>query len=954
LALNELWSALKLENIDIMGSGVVSSWGKRFAGLVLVAAALASWSCSASPGSKPTGTGDIPPPLNQPCDTDNDCGTSGLKCDPLRGCLTCVFDWHCAKGERCTDDGCKVPLPCTSDAACKDKPKASHCDPVLGECVGCRGESDCPSKSHCIERSCVTYTPCVNSRDCAEGTVCDRDAGECVECLGSGDCEKDKEVCVAAHCVPKCTSDKECAGRNQLCHHEKGYCADCVEQEDCPSIYYCAHDLCKLDVCKPGDTICQGLSGYGVCNANGSGYEPRSCPISTTCSLEGASGCKPWICTPGTSDCTADGKTVKECAMDGLSFASERDCEGDGEICYLAECRPKACEPGSVFCQGSELRECVANGTNSTVKLACSVGQYCDSKTQACAAQKCAPGASLCDGDIATHCDSVGSGPVSGGTKCSDDGRACFNGECRAVICDGPFCKDGNGWSCLENGTSSKLSTTCSANNYCLNGSCYVDKCTGGQAVCNGNVATTCKADGSGVEDGGTDCAGAGKACDKGACVAKVCTPSSSFCSAGNPQVCNAYGTAFSQNATCSAASFCKEGFAYCQSDVCTAGQAMCSGTVAGTCAADGSGPVAGATDCATDGKVCYLGSCLPKVCNPSEYFCQGGNSYTCGSTGATSTLNDTCVTSEFCKAGSYSCVADVCAASAATCNGANLSTCAADGSGPVDAGTSCGTGKTCFAGACKAVICTPDALQCSGGNIQRCTDNGTAWSAYQTCDSTSYCNELATPIACSPDICAPSAYTCDGEKLATCAADGGHFSVSGTNCASSNAVCTLANTCAAVAEDTLAGTAVTSASSSLIGNIYRVDRARTLTKIEEYLSVSGTSVFTWVVYESTSPSGTFTKVFERTTSDSGSAVYISSGALSVPLAAGKYYVLGVLVQGSFTRYMMNQTGQQPFVSFGQLYYYSVLMSTSAAPASLYAGSYYTYVLNNQRISTSH
>src|SRR6185369_12622781 len=206
----------------------------------------------------------------------------------------------------------------------------------------------------------------------------------------------------------------------------------------------------------------------------------------------------------------------------------------------------------------------------------------------------------------------------------------------------------------------------------------------------------------------------------------------------------------------------------------------------------------AGGTDCSADNKVCYLGTCLPKICNPSEYFCQGGNSYTCGSTGATSTLNDTCATSEFCKAGNYSCLADVCSAGAATCNGANLSTCAADGSGPVDAGTSCGSGKTCFSGACKTVICTVNSLQCSGGNIQRCSENGTAWVAYQTCDSASYCNELASPIiACSPDICTPSANACDGEKLATCAADGGHFSVSGTNCASSNTVCTLANTCA-------------------------------------------------------------------------------------------------------------------------------------------------------------
>jgi len=933
----------------VVGWGQVASWGRRLSGLLLFGLALSGGACSSgSPsGSEPI---EIPPPLNQPCDSDIDCGSS-LKCDPLRGCLPCVFDWHCAKGERCTDDGCKVPMPCKSDDSCKDKPKAPHCDPVLGECVGCRDEKDCPAKSHCIERSCVSYTPCVNSRDCTEGNVCDRDAGECVECLGNGDCEKDKEACVASHCVPVCTSDKDCASRNQLCNHDKGYCADCVEQEDCPNIYYCANDRCKLDVCKAGDTICQGNSGYATCNAIGSGFESRTCSVSSSCSVDGGAGCKPWICTPGTSDCSASGESVKLCAQDGLSIASEIDCAADGQRCYLGECKPKACEPGSTFCQGSELRDCAANGTQSTLRTACPSGQYCDSTTLACAFQKCTSGAPLCDGERATRCNAAGSGPVADGTDCAADGRACFNGECRNKICSGYFCQDGNVWSCLENGTASKLTTTCASNNYCADGSCVLDKCTGGQAVCNVNVATTCKADGSGLEAGGTDCAADGKVCVAGACLPKVCTAGEYFCSNNNPQVCNNTGTASSQVNSCAAAYFCKPGSPSCWADVCTAGQKVCDGNIASTCNADGSGAVAGGTDCSLAGQVCYLGNCLPKICNSNEYFCQAGNSYLCGPSGATSSLNDTCLASEYCKVGSTVCQPDVCTASAATCNGANLSSCAADGSGPIDAGTSCGTGKTCFAGACKAVICTPDALQCSGGNIQRCTDNGTAWSAYQTCTTETYCNELASPIACSPDICTPSAYTCDGEKLATCAADGGHFSASGTNCASNDLVCTLANTCAAVAEDTVAGATTGSATSFLVGNYYRVARARTLTKIEEYLSVSGTSVFTWVVYESTSATGTFTKLYERTTSDAGSATYISSGAISVPLVAGKFYVIGVVVQGSFTRYL-NQSGQLTFVSFGQPYY-GVQLSASAAPATFNGGSAYSYALNNQRVSTA-
>jgi hypothetical protein len=888
---------------------------------LLVGVALSSPACSTdSAAPPPTGNGDIPPPLNQPCDADSDCESFGLKCDPLRGCLSCVFDWHCDKGERCTDDGCKVPATCKADSECSD-PKAPHCDPVISECVGCRGEADCPEKSHCVERSCVSYTPCVNSRDCAEGTVCNRDAGECVECLGNGDCEKDKEVCVATRCVPVCSSDKDCLGRNQLCHHDKGYCADCVEQEDCPGVYYCDQDLCKLDVCKPGDTMCAGSSSYGVCNAVGSGFDTLTCPISTTCSAEGGSaGCKPWICTPGTSDCDAAGQVVKQCAQDGLSFASEIDCAADGQLCHLAQCKPKVCEPGSVFCQGSDVHECAANGTASSLKVSCGFNQYCDEQSGTCEYQSCTPGAALCDGGVATKCDAKGAGPEPDGIDCAEDDKLCYDGECRDVVCDKAFCKDGNAYACMEQGTVTSLKDTCNASEYCLDGYCHSDRCSAGQAVCDAEVATTCAADGSGFESGGTDCAAGGKVCENGACVAKVCEPDTYYCANGNPNLCNDKGTGSSrQYAVCSSNSFCKTGYSYCLSDVCTQGQKMCDGNVATTCNTEGSGPAAGGTDCAKDDKVCHQGTCLPKICNPNEYFCQGGNSYTCGSTGATSTLNDTCAASEYCKPGTYLCQSDACAAGTPTCNGDNLSTCAADGSGPVDAGQSCGAGKTCFGGACKSVVCTPDAFRCSGGNVERCTEKGTTWSPYQTCSAATYCNELATPITCSPDICTPSANACNGEKLATCDADGGHFSANSTNCAATGKVCTLAHTCLAVAEDTVGDTTTsTTLSSYLVGNVYRSDRARSLTEIEQYFSVSGTSVFTWVVYEADSSVGYFKKIYETTTSNSGMGAFISSGAIDVSLQAGKYYLIGAVVQGSFTRYYVS-SAVQPFVSFGQL-----------------------------------
>lgn len=242
------------------------------------------------------------------------------------------------------------------------------------------------------------------------------------------------------------------------------------------------------------------------------------------------------------------------------------------------------------------------------------------------------------------------------------------------------------------------------------------------------------------------------------------------------------------------------------------------------------------------------------------------------------------------------------------------------------------------------------DDTQCAAGAIQRCTNNGTAWTTTLTCATTSYCNDLVKPVVCAADTCAASSNACNGEKLATCAADGGHFTATGADCAASNTVCSLTGACVAEAADTVAITStIASVASYLNGNVYRVDRARKLTKIEHYLLVSGTSAFTWVVYESTSATGTFTKVFEKTTSDTApNGAFVSSGAISVPLTAGKFYMIGVLGQNVIL-YFDGKAGT-PFVSFGQLTSGLVLNATST-PATVSIGTDSTRLY--QRLSTS-
>jgi hypothetical protein len=225
--------------------------------------------------------------------------------------------------------------------------------------------------------------------------------------------------------------------------------------------------------------------------------------------------------------------------------------------------------------------------------------------------------------------------------------------------------------------------------------------------VCDGNVATRCKADGSGYAEGGTDCAKQDKVCDGGGCLPKVCTPGSAFCAGGNPQQCSASGATYEAKDVCSASEYCAEGSAYCLYDTCTANSAMCNGNLATTCASDGSGPVAGGTDCSTNGQVCENGACKAVTCTPGAYSCQGEAVYVCNKNGTGTSLSRSCYSYEFCdtSGATAACSPDVCSAGALGCNGEVISTCGANGGSWTKPGTDCKvssqvciTGGTCAA----------------------------------------------------------------------------------------------------------------------------------------------------------------------------------------------------------------------------------------------------------------
>lgn len=139
-------------------------------------------------------------PLFGTCTTDAQCAPFHLQCDTDTGrCVQCKNDMVCPSGAVCDEVfkqcilGCNqttAPCPtglkcsttrricveCDDDMDCSTTPVAGstptgvqyYC--VLGACVQCSVDSQCPSGLHCDQKgSCVE---CRTDMDCATGNVC--------------------------------------------------------------------------------------------------------------------------------------------------------------------------------------------------------------------------------------------------------------------------------------------------------------------------------------------------------------------------------------------------------------------------------------------------------------------------------------------------------------------------------------------------------------------------------------------------------------------------------------------------------------------------------------------------------------------------------------------------------------------------------------------------------------
>jgi len=564
-------------------------------------------------------------------------------------------------------------------------------------------------------------------------------------------------------------------------------------------------------------------------------------------------------------------------------------------------------------------------------------------------ATACIAGAKRCEGQSIKQCDDAGVRETT--VQTCQAGETCSNGACSGNLCvpGTSTCKDGAVWKCDENGVSARAEQ-CAIGLFCrVDGevaSCSAQACTPNQPVCDGNIATTCRGDGSGTATGGVDCSKSKRACDGGQCRDVVCTDGEKSCQHGDVYLCSHNGTSTSPFAACRSDEVCDATMGSCRKRLCDPGKVTCDGTRASTCNEFGSAWLPGSVDCATDGKICVSGSCKKQICAANRSFCQDGNVYSCDSSGANAMLSQTCnPQTEHCATYSGSsngyCKSNDCKAGETVCADNAIKVCNADGSLPAS-GTACGDTQYCENAQCKDRPCVPGNYFCKDSNVYYCDFSAPFVSLAQICDSDTACKAAGSSGAnCVPLACSPSSTACIGDKIGTCAADGQSLSAVTTDCTATTSVCTAALKCEKSATDTVGAieTPEIINASTVVGDVIDVDSTRKLTELQTQLVLTGPRDLRWIVYELTGQM--YVAKYDKLVAGATGAGLISSGPLNYKLSAGKRYLLAVVLGNGDAVDYIDYAPYAKDVSFGTLagrvmnWYPGTFDTSSMDPSSL-------------------
>ena len=485
------------------------------------------------------------------------------------------------------------------------------------------------------------------------------------------------------------------------------------------------------------------------------------------------------------------------------------------------------------------------------------------------------------------------------------------------------FCHERQIWECNDQGDEATIVQSCSADEQCReqgDAAACESACFAGQAICEGDVATRCRADGSGPEPGGQDCGATEQVCEQGACVEASCVPGQRLCRDGDVVLCAASGNSVSLVNDCKKDDrICHPELLICALRVCEAGQLGCDQTRVRKCNDVGTRWNETDMDCATQNQVCAAGQCKDPTCVPGAVQCIDNSLYSCNLDGLTLTLSLACDSNQHCveiNSSEAGCYTNDCLAGFDVCHGNTLKTCNADGTFPAD-GTDCGD-EVCEAGACLPKVCEVGKSSCKDGNVYSCPGRGVRIEISQQCPAETSCALLGTNLDCVARLCKPgAAEACVANSIGQCKADGHGLVAATKNCESSGDVCSSAGACIKTAVDTLglAQEVEPLSNNEIVGNVIDVHSKRRLTKLEANLLLDVPRDLRWVLYEW---SGTeFVALLSDITANQVGSGFFSSAALDYDLLPGKRYLLAVtLVIGEGYVYY-DTPPQERSLSFG-------------------------------------
>lgn len=338
------------------------------------------------------------------CRDQKDCVDSSRPyCAEVLGqCVACIQDDQCPEGFQCNAAG-------TCEAGCRNEHDRCSlgrwCVPG-GACVECLNDQQCGAGRVCSNGACVMGCSAANPV-CPSGLVCDTRAGKCVGCLDNSNCTTPPLTI----CNPSTQSCVECLGNadckdpsKPVCDTTNNTCVRCVTDAQCP-----AGNVCTNKTCVPG------------CNAN------HPCPAGQVCGPNNQ-------CVQCTSDANCSGATPRCDTMTNRCVAC---LPGATDNCPVGQyCRPDfVCERGCKTGADCPSGMCVNHScTGCTSDTQCAAGNVCQMGTcvSACsAANPCGTGLDCCGG----HCkdyknDNNNCG--SCGNVCGS-GTTCCNGTCKRL-----------------------------------------------------------------------------------------------------------------------------------------------------------------------------------------------------------------------------------------------------------------------------------------------------------------------------------------------------------------------------------------------------------------------------------------------------------------------------------------------------------------------------------------